>query len=82
MTERKVEYGTVETKACPLLLAGLMANPNVADKDGNINDMAETNAQCGDWCKQWINGDCAVVEIAKYLRGPVAVKDVTPVAGL
>jgi hypothetical protein len=45
-----------------------MANPNVADKDGNISNIAETNARCGDWCKQWINGECAITSIAKTLN--------------
>lgn len=33
-------------------------------------------------CALWVNGDCAVVEIVKYLRGPVAVKNTPVVAGL
>jgi len=33
-------------------------------------------------CALWFDGICAIVVIAKSLRGPVAVKDVTPVAGL
>jgi len=33
-------------------------------------------------CALWVDGSCAIVVIAKSLRGPVAVKDVTPVAGL
>jgi len=33
-------------------------------------------------CTLWFDDSCAIVAIAKSLRGPVAVKDVTPVAGL
>ena len=33
-------------------------------------------------CALWFDGSCAIVAIAKSLRGPVAVKDVTPVPGL
>ena len=36
----------------------------------------------GEDCAWWVNGDCAVVEIAKCLRGPVAVKNTPVVAGL
>jgi len=33
-------------------------------------------------CALWFDGSCAIVVIAKSLRGPVAVKDVTHVTGL
>ena len=33
-------------------------------------------------CALWFDGNCAIVVIAKSLRSPVAVKDVTPVPGL
>ena len=33
-------------------------------------------------CALWFDGNCAFVVIAKSLRSPVAVKDVTPVPGL
>lgn len=43
---------------------------------------ADVGTYCiGERCALW-DGDCAIVVIAKCLRGPVAVKDVTPVAGL
>lgn len=48
-----------------------------------IMSMPDAGTDCvKEHCALWVNGDCAVVEIVKYLRGPVAVKDVTPVPGL
>lgn len=56
----------LDNKTCPLLLAGLMANPNVADKDGNISNIAETKAQCGDWCKRRLSDGECVTRITRF----------------
>jgi hypothetical protein len=65
MTERKIKYGTVETKACPIASTAGAGTGCIRER-----------------CALWFDGNCAFVVIAKSLRSPVAVKDVTPVAGL
>ena len=36
---------------CPLIMAGLSANPNVTNTDGIMSGEAEKSARCGYWCK-------------------------------
>jgi len=48
-----------------------------------IMSMPDAGTDCvKEHCALWFDGNCAIVVIAKSLRGPVAVKDVTPVPGL
>ena len=50
-------------KSCPLLLAGLMANPKVADKDGILRRSAEKEADCGDFCAWFTGSSCFVMAL-------------------
>lgn len=68
MGEQQVEYGAIETGICPLM---------------SSNDAARNWVYCQmEHCTWWCSDACAIVEIAKYLRGPVNIKSIKVVPGL
>ncbi len=67
MTDRKI---------CPL-----MSRP-IVDTTSNYAQVILDEIQCKEEACAWWDGDCAIVVIAKCLRGPVAVKNIPVIAGL